>query len=222
MDDQVLRAMRRWPNVPHVFGWLLLTARGDWRLVDRGMDGFDEHLHGAGSPITSPPLIDFISRNYQADEQGRWYWQNGPQRCFVDIERAPLILRLLNEGERRRLVAHTGFEVGRIDAAWLDEHGHLYLQSDLGPCALDDRDLARLDVEEHADGTLLWRDSPGQRSAPLPIGALGDGGSAVGNGSKDKRHGGNDGEGTIAATRVVTAPAEVAARLGFIARPRSA
>ncbi|MGB3277244.1 MAG: DUF2946 family protein, partial [Castellaniella sp.] len=30
MDDQVLAAMARWPNVPAVHGWLSLTARGQW------------------------------------------------------------------------------------------------------------------------------------------------------------------------------------------------
>jgi hypothetical protein len=47
IDDQVLRAMARWPNVPAVHGWLRLGRRGRWLLVDRGAPGFDEALHGA-------------------------------------------------------------------------------------------------------------------------------------------------------------------------------
>ncbi|MEN9315762.1 MAG: hypothetical protein RIS35_2155, partial [Pseudomonadota bacterium] len=72
MDELVLKAMERWPNVPAVYGWLRLDRRGRWMLVDRGVPGFDEALHGAGSEITSPQIIDFIGRNYARDDQGRW------------------------------------------------------------------------------------------------------------------------------------------------------
>ena len=37
-------------------------------------------------------FADFIARNYEADEHGRWFFQNGPQRVFVDLELAPLVL----------------------------------------------------------------------------------------------------------------------------------
>ncbi|MBM3409976.1 MAG: DUF2946 family protein, partial [Betaproteobacteria bacterium] len=63
-DPLVLRAMARWPNVPAVFGWLRLDPRGHWLLIDRGRPDFDETLHGLGSPITSPAIIEFIGRNY--------------------------------------------------------------------------------------------------------------------------------------------------------------
>src|SRR5690606_15898587 len=32
MDPEVLAAIAKWPNVPAVYGWLGLTARGEWRL----------------------------------------------------------------------------------------------------------------------------------------------------------------------------------------------
>ncbi|HMN64893.1 MAG TPA: DUF2946 family protein, partial [Burkholderiaceae bacterium] len=41
MDEQVLHAMARWPDVPAVWGWLRLDRRGRWLLVDRGRPGFD-------------------------------------------------------------------------------------------------------------------------------------------------------------------------------------
>ena len=34
MDDIVKAAMRKWPNVPHCYGWLALDARGDWYMRD--------------------------------------------------------------------------------------------------------------------------------------------------------------------------------------------
>ena len=32
MDDIVKQAMAKWPNVPHVYGWLALDRRGVWRI----------------------------------------------------------------------------------------------------------------------------------------------------------------------------------------------
>ena len=123
IDDLVEQAMRRWPSVPAVFGWLRLDRRGHWLLIDRGRPDFDETLHGPGSEITSPPILDFLGRNYLGDEQGRWHWQNGPQRVFVDLDLAPLILRVLGEGSGTHLSTHTGFLVEPGSGAWLDEAG---------------------------------------------------------------------------------------------------
>lgn len=147
IDDLVRQAMARWPAVPTVAGWLRLDRRGRWWLVDRGAPGFDEALHGAGSEITSPPIIDFIGRNYGPDEQGRWHWQNGPQRVFVDLDLAPLCLRVMGEAPAQSLVTHTGYPVARILRAAADDAGNLWLLTDLGPGCVDDRDLGALDLD---------------------------------------------------------------------------
>ena len=34
MEDIVLQAMAKWPNVPDCYGWLGLDARGHWHLRD--------------------------------------------------------------------------------------------------------------------------------------------------------------------------------------------
>ena len=152
MDEQVLQAMKRWPDVPAVYGWLRLDRRGRWMLVDRGRPGFDERLHGEGSPITSPQILDFIGRNYAHEPDGRWFWQNGPQRVYVDLEAAPLVLRVLGSGADARLVAHTGEPVSRVDAAWWDAQGNLVLATDLGPGAVHDLDLAGLALDDAPPG----------------------------------------------------------------------
>lgn len=147
MDELVIKAMARWPDVPAVHGWLRLDRRGRWMLVDRGQPGFDEALHGGGSEITSPQIIDFIGRNYEADSAGCWFWQNGPQRVFVDIDLAPLVVRVLGSGPQARLVTHTGHAVSRIDGAFTDDAGNLFFTTDLGPAAVHDLDLASLALE---------------------------------------------------------------------------
>jgi len=149
LDDEVRRAMARWPNVPAMHGWLRLTRRGRWMLVDRGVAGFDETLHGQGSEITSPPIVDFIGRNYLHDEAGRWYWQNGPQRVFVDLDLAPLYFRVMTGSKDTvapGLITHTGYPVHRIDRGALDSDGNLWLETDQGPGCVDDRDLAQLPI----------------------------------------------------------------------------
>lgn len=152
MDDLVLRAMRRWPDVPAMYGWLRLDRRGQWWLVTRDRADFDEARDGAGSVITSPPILEFIGRNYQGDDQGRWFWQNGPQRVYVDTDAAPLVLRVFGEGERVQLVTHVGDPVTRIDAAHCDDAGAVYLATDRGPGVIHDLDLATLPIDD--DGTL--------------------------------------------------------------------
>jgi hypothetical protein len=73
-------------------------------------------------------LIEFIGRNYDHDEQGRWFFQNGPQRVFVELTDAPWVWRLSPDG---RVHSHTGVPVD-VHKAYLDEAGHLYLSTSLG------------------------------------------------------------------------------------------
>jgi hypothetical protein len=168
LDEQVLRAMARWPNVPAVFGWLRLDRRGQWHLIDRGVPGFDEALHGAGSPITSPPIIEFIERNYTRDDQGRWFWQNGPQRVFVDLDVAPLIIRVLGSGAQARFITHCGHPFGPVQSAHLGDEGVLLLRATQGIGAVHDLDLGALAIEQFDEAlTLHIIDEQGRRALRL-------------------------------------------------------
>lgn len=138
MDLSVKQALAKWPNVPAVHGWLSLDARGRWHIHDQG----DAATGGAGSPITSPQILAFIARNYACDDQGRWFFQNGPQRVFVRLDAAPYILRAADTGDG--LVTHTHETVARIDQWWLDDAGSLYAQTDRGSGLIDGRDLERV------------------------------------------------------------------------------
>lgn len=148
MDEQVLQAMSRWPDVPAMFGWLRLDRRGHWHLIDRQRPGFDEACDGIGSPITSPSIIDFIARNFEHDAQGRWYWQNGPQRVFVDLDVAPLIVRVMDGGDRSaRLITHCGDPCTNLSAVAVSADGNLWLATERGPGIVHDLDLGQLDIE---------------------------------------------------------------------------
>lgn len=123
MDESVLAAIAKWPDVPAVFGWLSLTARGEWRI--------------RGEPIGNPALRDFIGRNYAPDAQGRWFFQNGPQRVYVSLEFAPWVYRLQAD---RRLRTFTGLAPQRLCAAALVDGARFVLLTDLGAGNIDDRD----------------------------------------------------------------------------------
>lgn len=125
MDDDVLRAMKKWPNVPALFGWLRLDRRGHWFL--------------RGARIERTVLESFIGRNYTHDEQGRWYFQNGPQRGYVALDYTPWVLRAQPDGS---LQTHTGEPVRELRAAFVDEQGSLVLECERGIGVLSDADLA--------------------------------------------------------------------------------
>ncbi|MBL8477686.1 MAG: DUF2946 family protein [Sterolibacteriaceae bacterium] len=114
----------KWPNVPACYGWLSLDRRGNWRLK--------------GEVVRHAGLIAFINRNYAADENGNRVFHNGPQKVYVDLDYAPLVLRLGIDGE---LTAHTGMPAGEASAAFIDEEGNALLLVAAGIGLLDDRDL---------------------------------------------------------------------------------
>lgn len=156
MDERVKQAMQRWPDVPAAYGWLRLDRRGQWFLIDRNLPGFDEAAHGKGSLLKNAQLTDFINRNYQSDSNGRWFWQNGPQKAYADLDTAPLILRAMQDQQGQHttaLMTHTGVLVNDISRVCLDEHGVLYLVTEHGPGSMHDLDLASLSL---TDTHLQW------------------------------------------------------------------
>lgn len=138
MDNSVIRAMARWPNVPSVYGWLSLDRRGRWCIQ--------------GQPVLHRGAIAFMNRNYGCTDHGLWYFQNGPQRVFVDLEYTPFVFTL--DGSRE-LVDHTGEPVGELRGAWIDEEGNLLLMGERGIGLLCDRDLESVsDDLRYADGSI--------------------------------------------------------------------
>ena len=138
MDDIVRQAIAKWPNVPDCYGWLGLDARGNWYMRDdraqaagpfASADG-DSNAASKGSLLQHDKLIDFIQRNYESDASGRWFFQNGPQRVYVELEVTPFIWRV-NAAPGFAVTAHTG-QPARVQRCVLDEQGRLYLETDLG------------------------------------------------------------------------------------------
>lgn len=163
MDARFERALARWPNVPALFGWLRLSQRGQWLIRD--------------SSISNQRITEVINRNYDHDEHGRWFFQNGPQRGYVALDYAPFVLFAESSGG---LTTHTGLVVTEIIQALLDETGGLVLATEHGAGLLSDRDLTwaltRLQTTgsnlEDALTTALTE--PSGETTALRLGALGD------------------------------------------------
>ena len=128
MDEIVLRAQAKWPDVPDVFGWLALDRRGRWLLRNPALEGYQ--------PIGNTALREFIARNYSSDSRGRWFFQNGPQRVFVRLAYTPLVARTSGAA----FVDQCG-RMFESRAEMLDEEGSLLLAGSDTVALLDDRDL---------------------------------------------------------------------------------
>lgn len=127
MDEMVLAALARWPQVPSVYGWLSLDRRGNWRLQ--------------GEPVRHAGFQAFISRNYAGTAEGRWFFQNGPQRVFAALDYTPWVLRWHPADGFTR---HTGQPVSQPASAWLDEAGNLLIGFEAGVGLVCDQDLPLL------------------------------------------------------------------------------
>ena len=136
MDEIVKQALAKWPSVPHCYGWLALDARGAFRMRDEAT----QQANLPGDIIRHSALLAFIYRNYTHDERGAWFFQNGPQRVYVDLEATPFIART---DPVHQFVLHDGEVMSGIDKVCLTEQGQLVLSNGQQIAALDDRDLAQ-------------------------------------------------------------------------------
>lgn len=128
MDDIVRQAMAKWPNVPHCYGWLGLDERGNWYMRDDRVQAAGPFPQSKGSLLKHEKLIDFIHRNYDRDEQGQWFFQNGPQRVYVELQATPWIWRV---AAADAVSSHTGVPV-QVKECFVDEEGRVYLETDRG------------------------------------------------------------------------------------------
>ena len=145
MDDIVKQAMAKWPNVPYCYGWLALDARGAWRMRDEAAQRAD----APGDKLTNAALVGFIVRNYLSDERGCWYFQNGPQRVYINLETTPFIART---DPAHGFMLHTGQPLGVPEEAFMTEAGGIVLRAGRTVAQVDDRDAAQLLQAFELDG----------------------------------------------------------------------
>ena len=160
MDESVKQALAKWPNVPHCYGWLALDARGAFRMRDE----IAQTAQLPGDVIRHESLLAFIYRNYTRDSRGAWYFQNGPQRVYVELETTPFIVR---SDPACDFVFHDKTPINEIDNVYMTNEGNMILRSGHKIAMVDNHDLAHclsmLYLDDHlvADDDLLqWLSSP--------------------------------------------------------------
>jgi hypothetical protein len=139
MDDIVRQAIAKWPDVPHCYGWLGLDERGNWYMRDDRVQAAGPFPQAKGSLLRHEKLIEFIHRNYECDAQGQWFFQNGPQRVYVELQATPWIWRLGADGG---VTSHTGAPA-QVQASLVDESGRLYLATDRGLGLVHTQDIVQ-------------------------------------------------------------------------------
>lgn len=166
MDEIVKAALAKWPNVPACTGWLLLDRRGQWRMRDESAQVRGE----LGTPVRHEALIGFINRNYECDESGQWFFQNGPQRVYVELAYTPWVVRLApapGGGEAScmpapTLTTHTGTALEPCEV-FVDDEGAVLFVDDTKPprvALLHDHDLDLFSdlamFDDESGGRLPW------------------------------------------------------------------
>ena len=160
MDDIVKQALAKWPHVPDCYGWLGLDARGRWYLRDDAAQAAGPFPQSRGALVQHEKLIEFIGRNYEQDAQGQWYFQNGPQRVYVELECAPWVWRIAPD---LSLVAHTGAKAIALECLQ-DEYGRIYFGSVIGVGLVHTHEI---EIVADAVEKGIWSPQP-VRSEELP------------------------------------------------------
>jgi len=150
MDEQVLRSLVKWPNVPDCYGWLALDRRGQWRMRDE----FTQQNHLPGQVIVHQALNEFISRNYARDTQGRYFFQNGPQRVFITLDATPWIVRMIPSEQGTQLVTQCQTKL-EPTAALSDENGNIYIVGKISQTIYEDGDRGKFSIQENESIALL-------------------------------------------------------------------
>jgi hypothetical protein len=95
-------------------------------------------------------LIEFIHRNYAVDAKGAWFFQNGPQRVYVELAATPFVWRLSSDF---KLTSQTGQET-LAQTCFTDQTGRVYFQTEMGFGLLHTLDVAKAAEGLEKD---LWR-----------------------------------------------------------------
>lgn len=150
MDEQVLKSLIKWPNVPACYGWLALDRRGQWRMRDE----FTQQHNLPGQIIKHAALNDFISRNYARDERGRYFFQNGPQRVFITLDATPWIIRITPSDQGNKLTTQCNSSI-EPSAAFSDEQGNIYIMGKVPQTIYEDASQGKFHSQDRDSIALL-------------------------------------------------------------------
>lgn len=150
MDEQVIRSLIKWPDVPDCYGWLALDRRGQWRMRDE----FNQQNNLPGQVIQHQALNEFISRNYARDTQGKYFFQNGPQRVFITLDTTPWIVRVIPSDQGVKLLTQCQSQI-EPTSALSDEKGNIYIVGNIAQVVYEESDRAQFKLQTTESIALL-------------------------------------------------------------------
>ncbi len=85
MDDIVLQAMAKWPNVPDCYGWLGLDNRGNWYMRDDRAQAAG--AFGSGQPGAKGSLLQHDKLIEAPTPRAAGFFRTGRSACLLSCKR---------------------------------------------------------------------------------------------------------------------------------------
>lgn len=113
--------------MPYCYGWLFLDRRGHWRMRSE----FAQKNHLPGEKIHHLGLIEAIVSHFAIDEKNQYFFQNGPQRVYIDLAYTPYIARLIPKQDSQWLLQTNLHQNINPLRCFLDEKGNILIESEI-------------------------------------------------------------------------------------------
>jgi hypothetical protein len=125
MDSHITRALQKWPQVPHCYGWLSFDRRGEWRIQNE----YAQENNLAGELITHSGFKQYIEAHLAHDEKGNYFFQNGPQRVYIHFFYSPWVVRFYPLEQGHWEIRTTFGDPIEPLACFLDESGQISFEA---------------------------------------------------------------------------------------------
>jgi Protein of unknown function (DUF2946) len=126
MDQATIQAIGKWPQVPDCFGWLSFDKRGEWRIQNE----FAQKNNLPGEVIKHIGFKEYIQSHLARDEKGFHFFQNGPQRVFINFAYTPWIIRFYPLENGRWELKNTFGETVKPSGCYIDELNQISFAAD--------------------------------------------------------------------------------------------
>jgi hypothetical protein len=117
-------------------------------------DEFTQQNNLPGQVIKHQSLNEFISRNYARDTQGKYFFQNGPQRVFITLDATPWIVRMIPSDQGVKLLTQCQSPI-EPTAALSDENGNIYIVGNITQAVYEESDRAQFKLQTTESIALL-------------------------------------------------------------------
>lgn len=126
MDQALIQSLQKWPHVPSCFGWLYFGRRGEWRIQNE----YAQQYQLLGETITHSGFKHYIESNLGRDSAGNHFFQNGPQRVFIQFAYSPWVVRFYPLADGHWQLRTTFGQPITPTACFLDEQSHISFEAE--------------------------------------------------------------------------------------------